>query len=72
MSGNLAPESAVVKLSGKSLTRFQGKAIVFESESDAFQGIINGEVKPGHVLIIRNEGPRYNLLTDIACPSFLD
>jgi dihydroxy-acid dehydratase len=58
VSGNLAPESAVVKLSGKSMTEFTGKAIVFESESEAFQGIIDRSVKAGHVIIIRNEGPR--------------
>ncbi len=56
--GNLCPGGAVGKISGKEGTRFEGKAIVFEREEDALQGILNGKVKPGHVIIIRREGPR--------------
>ena len=55
--GNLAPEGAVAKISGKEGQQFSGKAIVFESEEEAFQGILEGEVQAGHVVVIRNEGP---------------
>ena len=56
--GNLAPEGAVAKISGKEGLLFTGKAIVFESEETALRGILDGKVKSGHVIVIRNEGPR--------------
>ncbi|MFT3780556.1 MAG: dihydroxy-acid dehydratase [Nibricoccus sp.] len=56
--GNLAPHGAVAKISGKEGLRFSGKAITFESEEAALQAILAGEVQPGHVVVIRNEGPR--------------
>jgi dihydroxy-acid dehydratase len=56
--GNLAPESAVGKISGKEGLRFSGKAIVFESEEKALKAILNGTVKAGHVVVIRSEGPK--------------
>ncbi|NPB07260.1 MAG: dihydroxy-acid dehydratase [Aquificae bacterium] len=58
--GNLAPEGAVVKTAGvdpKMLT-FRGKAICFDSEEEAIEGIMGGKVKPGHVVVIRYEGPK--------------
>jgi dihydroxy-acid dehydratase len=55
--GNLAPEGAVAKISGKEGTRFSGRAIVFESEENALKAILGGRVKAGHVIVIRNEGP---------------
>jgi dihydroxy-acid dehydratase len=55
--GNLAPQGAVAKISGKEGMRFAGKAIVFESEETALKAILDGRVKPGHVIVIRNEGP---------------
>ena len=55
--GNLAPTGAVAKISGKEGLRFAGKAIVFESEETALKAILDGRVKPGHVIVIRNEGP---------------
>ncbi len=55
--GNLASEGAVAKISGKEGLRFTGKAIVYESEETALQGILDGTVKAGHVIVIRNEGP---------------
>ena len=55
--GNLSPEGAVAKISGKEGLAFKGKAITFESEEDALQGILNGKVEAGHVVVIRNEGP---------------
>ena len=56
--GNLAPEGAVGKISGKEGLRFEGKAIVFESEEKALKAILNGTVKAGHVIVIRSEGPK--------------
>ncbi|NPA33132.1 MAG: dihydroxy-acid dehydratase [Aquificae bacterium] len=58
--GNLAPEGCVVKTAGvdpKMLT-FKGKAICFDSEEEAIEGIMGGKVKPGHVVVIRYEGPK--------------
>jgi dihydroxy-acid dehydratase len=57
LRGNLAPEGAVAKISGKEGLRFTGKAIVFESEEASLRGILDGAVKEGHVIVIRNEGP---------------
>jgi dihydroxy-acid dehydratase len=58
LRGNLAPEGAVAKITGKEGTRFTGKAIVFESEEKALKAILNGTVKKGHVIVIRSEGPK--------------
>ena len=56
--GNLCPGGAVGKISGKEGLQFDGKAIVFENEESALQGILNGKVRKGHVIIVRYEGPR--------------
>lgn len=56
--GNLAPEGAVAKISGKEGDRFTGKAKVFESEETALQAILRGKVKKGDVMVIRSEGPK--------------
>ncbi len=58
--GNLAPEGAVVKTAGvvESMLRFKGRAICFDSEEEAIEGILGGKVKPGHVVVIRYEGPK--------------
>jgi dihydroxy-acid dehydratase len=56
--GNLAPEGAVAKISGKEGLRFEGKAIVFNSEELAMSAILKGKVKKGHVIVIRYEGPK--------------
>jgi dihydroxy-acid dehydratase len=58
MRGNLAPEGAVAKISGKEGLKFSGKAIVFESEEKALKAILDGTVKKGHVIVIRSEGPK--------------
>jgi dihydroxy-acid dehydratase len=55
--GNLAPKGAVAKISGKEGLTFSGRAIVFESEESALAAILDGRVKAGHVIVIRNEGP---------------
>ncbi|MFQ6048510.1 MAG: dihydroxy-acid dehydratase, partial [Phycisphaerae bacterium] len=58
--GNLAPEGAVVKTAGvdPAMLRHEGPAVIFESQEQACQGILGGKVKPGDVVVIRNEGPR--------------
>jgi len=56
--GNLAPEGAVAKVTGKEGERFEGRARVFEGEERATQAILAGRVRAGDVLVIRNEGPR--------------
>ncbi|ADC90018.1 dihydroxy-acid dehydratase [Thermocrinis albus DSM 14484] len=58
--GNLAPEGAVVKTAGVSenMLVFRGKAICFDSEEEAVEAILGGRVKPGHVVVIRYEGPK--------------
>jgi dihydroxy-acid dehydratase len=56
--GNLAPEGAIAKISGKEGERFTGKAIVFDREEDALDAILRGRVQKGHVVVIRYEGPR--------------
>ncbi len=58
--GNLAPQGAVVKSAGvhPKMLRHAGPAVIFESETDAYAGIVNGKVKAGDVVVIRYEGPR--------------
>ena len=56
--GNLAPEGSIAKITGKEGEQFSGPAIVFEDEFDCIRGIRDGEVKPGNVVVIRNEGPK--------------
>jgi dihydroxy-acid dehydratase len=56
--GNLAAQGAVAKISGKEGLKFSGRAIVFESEETALHAILSGRVKAGHVIVIRNEGPK--------------
>ncbi|MDX2110558.1 MAG: dihydroxy-acid dehydratase [Verrucomicrobiota bacterium] len=55
--GNLATQGSVAKISGKEGLQFTGKAIVYESEESALHGILDNTVQPGHVIVIRNEGP---------------
>jgi dihydroxy-acid dehydratase len=58
--GNLAPEGAVVKTAAVTpdMREFSGKAICYDSQDAAMAGILAGEVQPGHVVVIRYEGPR--------------
>ena len=58
--GNLAERGAVVKKGGvaPSMMCFTGKAICFNSQEEACAGILGGKVKPGHVVVIRYEGPK--------------
>lgn len=56
--GNLAPEGAVMKLSGKEMKKFKGSARVFESEETALNATIDGRIKKGDAMVIRYEGPK--------------
>jgi dihydroxy-acid dehydratase len=56
--GNLAPEGAVGKISGKEGLQFTGKARVYNSEELAMTAILDGTIVKGDVIIIRYEGPR--------------
>jgi dihydroxy-acid dehydratase len=58
--GNLAPNGAVVKTAGVSpnMLKHEGPAIIFESEVDAYNGIVFGKVKAGDVIVVRQEGPK--------------
>jgi dihydroxy-acid dehydratase len=56
--GNLAPEGAVAKITGKEGERFEGRARVYEGEERATQAILSGRVRAGDVVVIRGEGPR--------------
>lgn len=58
LGGNLAPEGAVAKISGKEGEAFTGKARVFDREEDALAAILAGKIKKGDVIVIRYEGPR--------------
>jgi len=56
--GNLAPEGAVAKISGKEGLSFAGPARVFESEEQANRAILDDKVRKGDVIVIRYEGPQ--------------
>ena len=56
--GNLAPEGAVAKITGKEGTRFEGVARVYNSEEQALAKILDGTIKAGDVVVIRYEGPK--------------
>ena len=60
LHGNLAPESCVLKLGGKTLDsgEFRGVAKVFENEPDAMTAIQSGSIVPGDVVVVRNVGPK--------------
>ena len=58
LRGSLAPEGAVMKLSGKEISFHQGPARVFEKEEDALNAILDGKIKKGDVIVIRYEGPK--------------
>ena len=58
LKGNLAPEGAVIKVSGTKHVTHEGPARVYNGERPAFDAVINGDIKDGDVLIIRYEGPK--------------
>jgi dihydroxy-acid dehydratase len=58
LRGNLAPEGAVAKITGKEGIRFSGPARVYNSEEEMLAGLENGQIHKGDVVIIRFEGPK--------------
>jgi dihydroxy-acid dehydratase len=58
--GNLAPKGAVVKVGGvgEAMMKFSGPARIYESQDEAYAGILANEVKPGEVVVVRYEGPK--------------
>jgi dihydroxy-acid dehydratase len=58
--GNLAPKGAVVKVGGvnPAMMKFEGPAVIFESQDEAMAGILAGQVKAGDVVVVRYEGPK--------------
>jgi dihydroxy-acid dehydratase len=60
LTGNLAPEGAVVKQSAVAPEMLvnEGVARVFEAEEEASQAILDGKIKPGDIVVIRYEGPK--------------
>ena len=60
LRGNLAPQGAVVKKSGvePAMRKHTGPAVVFDSEEEVREHLMEGEVQPGSVLVVRYEGPK--------------
>lgn len=58
LKGSLAPDGAVIKTAGVEMTRFTGKARVFDREEYAFDAVSKGEIDEGHIVVIRYEGPK--------------
>ena len=58
LKGTLAPEGAVIKTAGVEMTKFTGKARVFDNEESAFDSVAKGEINEGDVIVIRYEGPK--------------
>ncbi len=58
LKGNLAPEGAVLKITGDENLQFKGPAQVFECEEDAMKWVQEGNISSGDIIVIRNEGPR--------------
>ena len=58
--GNIAPRGAVVKVAGvaEDMMQFEGPAVIYESQEEALNGILAGEVKDGDVVVLRFEGPK--------------
>ncbi|MBL1410860.1 dihydroxy-acid dehydratase [Sphingobacterium faecale] len=56
--GNLAEQGSVAKISGKEGEKFVGPARVFDGEHDLVAGVSSGRIKPGDVIVIKNEGPK--------------
>ena len=58
LKGNLAPEGAIVKVAGMANLQFEGTAVCFDSEEEAFRAVNDRAYKKGDVIVIRYEGPR--------------
>ncbi len=58
LRGNLAPEGAIVKIAGMEKLQFEGTALCFDSEEEAFQAVQDRAYKAGDVIVVRYEGPK--------------
>ena len=58
LKGNLAPDGCVIKVAGHERLLHSGPARVFECEEDTLKAVLGGAIRPGDVVVIRNEGPR--------------
>jgi dihydroxy-acid dehydratase len=58
MRGNVAPEGAVAKITGKEGLTFTGPALCYDSEEDMLRGLEQGQINGGEVIVIRYEGPK--------------
>ena len=58
LKGSLAPDGAVIKTAGVEMTKFTGKARVFDREEFAFEAVKRGDIDEGQVVVIRYEGPK--------------
>ncbi len=58
LRGNLAPDGAIVKVAGMEKLRFEGNALCFDSEEEAFSAVQARAYKPGDVIVVRYEGPK--------------
>jgi len=57
LRGNIAPQGAIAKISGKEGTYFRGTARVFDSEEKCLKAILAGKISKGSVIVVKNEGP---------------
>jgi dihydroxy-acid dehydratase len=58
LTGNLAPEGAIVKVAGMKRLKFSGRARCFDREEDALAAVLARKIKPGDVVVVRYEGPK--------------
>jgi len=60
LKGNLAPEGSIVKYSAcaENMRKHKGLAKVYNSEEEAYNAVVNNEINPGEIIVIRYEGPR--------------
>ena len=58
LKGNLAPEGGIVKIAGMKTLRFEGTALCFDCEEDAFKAVEDRAYKAGDIIVIRYEGPK--------------
>ena len=60
LKGNLAPEGSIIKYSAcaENMRKHKGPAKVYNSEEDAYSAVVNSEINPGEIIVIRYEGPR--------------
>ena len=58
LTGNIAPEGAIAKVTAHTMRSFTGRARVFDDEDGALEAVLRGGVEPGDVVVIRYEGPR--------------